>query len=122
MRVPLVVVFAAFLGFVSCGGGSAGPPGSCKTGGTATGSFNSACTPCAQRSCDEPLKQKSGSGWASQHFGGDGACVAFNACLCECGADFNCAIACGVQLDAACNAAIQSAETCLQERCAAECR
>jgi hypothetical protein len=118
-----LLLLTVLLCVVDCGsGGGGGPPGSCKTGGTATGSFLATCNQCAQASCNQELIQKSGSGWANQYFGGDGACAAFNGCLCtslSSGAD---PLTCAAKLDAACSAAIQAAQECLNARCATTCR
>jgi hypothetical protein len=115
----------------ACGGGndSSPPPGSCKTGGTATGSFAPGCAECAKTSCNAELAQKSGSGWADQYFGGDGACAAFNGCACDCArasSDPNqiltCATGCVSKLDMACQAAIRAADKCIDDHCATQCR
>jgi len=135
MSAALVMSAAALFGSNACGGGSdttgqstnQPPAGACRTGGTATGSFVAACNQCAQQRCNAELSDKSGSGWASQYFGGDGACAAFNGCLCEClrsgSADpVSCATtACIANIDAACQAAIQTAQDCLDANCATEC-
>jgi hypothetical protein len=120
------VLAGVLLVATTCGSSSAGPPGSCKTGGTATGSYVPACNECAKANCDAQLTDKAGSGWASQYFGGDGACAAFNGCICGCGAGgtdpFACATACAVKVDAACTAALQAAQQCLNDHCATACR
>jgi hypothetical protein len=59
------------------------------------------------------------SGWASQHFGGDGACAGFNGCLCQCLATAanpaTCALSssCQAMVDPSCLAALQAAQKCL---------
>jgi len=128
-----VVVWGAVgLSLVGCasssGTTSSGPPGSCHTGGTATGSFVAACNQCGEQQCNAELSDKSGSGWANQYFGGDGACAAFNGCVCSClaksGADpIQCATTtCIASLDAACQTAVKTADTCIRSKCATKCR
>jgi hypothetical protein len=123
------------LASLACSGGgddggqqtSAPPAGACRTGGTATGSFAAACNQCGQQKCNAELSDKAGSGWASQYFGGDGACAAFNGCLCQClqsgSADpLSCATTtCIANMDAACQAAVQAAQDCLDTNCSSEC-
>jgi hypothetical protein len=118
--------------FGACGNDSnesSPPPGACKTGGTATGSFEPGCQQCAKTNCNAELSQKSGSGWADQYFGGDGACAAFNGCICGCAAAssdpnqvLSCSGGCITKLDMPCQSAIQTADKCIRDRCAAECR
>ena len=106
------------------------PPGACRASPTAaTGSSSAACTECAKSQCNTELVQKSGSGWASQYLGGDGACVAYDACACDCyrtstTADqlVSCTIQCGAQLDSGCQAAITTAERCIDSQCLDVCR
>lgn len=98
------------------------PEGACRIRGTATGSYRSSCNACAKRHCDAELTDKSGSGWAQQYLGGDGACAAYNACLCDClaqaGDPIECATsACIGDLDAACQAAVLTAQDCLDTHC-----
>jgi hypothetical protein len=118
----LLLWLTALLGAVACGSGGGGPPGSCKTGGTATGSFLASCNQCAEANCNTELSAKSGSGWASQYFGGDGACVAFNGCLCSSLASGGDPLACATKLDTTCSDAIQAAQQCLSTHCADTCR
>jgi hypothetical protein len=126
----LVACLFIIVGTFGCGSGSDGPSppaGSCKTGGTATGSFTAACNQCGQQKCNAELSDKSGSGWAQQYFGGDGACAAFNGCVCQClssGKDpLNCATTtCIVNMTTACQAAAQAAIDCMNAKCATECR
>jgi hypothetical protein len=122
-------VFAvALAAAIGCGSSGDAPGGSCKTGGSATGSFEASCNQCARENCDKELAEKAGSGWSTQHFGGDGACAAFNGCLCQClsggGNALSCAFspACLMKMDAACTAAVQAAQTCLNQRCSSVCR
>jgi hypothetical protein len=124
--VVATAILAAILG---CGSGDGGspPPGSCKTGGTATGSYVASCNQCALGSCNQQLSDKAGSGWAMQYFGGDGACAAFNGCVCQCLAGGNplaCAVSpdCAAKLDAACMAALKAAQDCLDQHCKSACR
>jgi hypothetical protein len=128
-HAPVLAVLIALV--FSCGGGGGQPPppaGSCKTGGTATGSYAAPCNQCALESCNDELVAKAGSGWASQYFGGDGACQAFNGCLCQCldaaGNPATCALspACLAMVDAPCLAALQAAQQCLAQRCRETCR
>jgi hypothetical protein len=130
-RVVCVLICLGVNGVVACGsdgGGAAPPAGSCHTAGTATGSFAAECNQCGQQRCDAELRDKSGSGYAQGYFGGDGACAAFNDCTCQCLASgasdpLQCATTtCIAKLDAACQAADQKAEDCLQQKCATECR
>jgi hypothetical protein len=111
----------------ACGSGEPTPPaGSCHTGGTATGSSVAACNQCGQQRCDAELRDKAGSGYAQQYWGGDGACAAFNGCTCNClvstSDPLQCATtACFNQLSPACQAALQKAQDCMEQKCAAEC-
>lgn len=134
--MKLLISMVGWLGFsffVSCGGNAdsnpSGPAGSCKTSGTATGSLASECTECGRTHCNAELTQKSGSGWASQYFGGDGACVALNACSCSCYASsadadkfIACVSVCATKIDASCESAMTAAEKCLNDNCRTECR
>jgi hypothetical protein len=120
------LVLRAVVACGSDGDGAPPPAGSCHTGGTATGSFAAACNQCGQQRCDAELRDKAGSGYAQQYFGGDGACAAFNGCTCGClnsGSDpIECATtACIAQLSTACQAAVQKAIDCLDQKCATEC-
>jgi hypothetical protein len=127
-----LTITLAMVAFIACGGGgdaksSVGPPGSCHTGGTATGSFAASCNTCGANNCNAELSNKAGSGWAAQYFGGDGACAAFNACTCQCLSSntdpLSCATTtCVANMDAACQAAVQAAQKCLDAHCATECR
>jgi hypothetical protein len=127
----LVAVSLSFGLLPACGdddsGGSDTPPeGACALGGTATGSRKSGCTACGKRHCDAELSDQSGSAWARQYFGGNGACAAFNACLCEClpatQNPIECATsACIGDMDAACQDAARSARECLNTHCRDEC-
>lgn len=117
------------LTLASCGGDAAGDPpaGSCKTAGTATGSYEVACNQCAQANCDRELREKAGPGWARQIFGGPGACAAFNACTCQCLASssdpLQCGLtACAAKLDDACRTASSAAMKCLRDHCGDTCR
>ena len=57
----------------------------CRASPTAaTGSSSVSCTGCAKANCNSELTQSWGSGWASQYIGGDGSCVAYDACACNC--------------------------------------
>jgi hypothetical protein len=115
---------------LACGadvGQSQPPAGSCHTGGTATGSFVAACNQCGQSKCDAELRDKAGSGYAQQYFGGDGACAAFEGCTCQCLGSGSDPIACATttciaSLTTACRDANQKAEDCLRAQCATECR
>jgi hypothetical protein len=106
------------------------PAGSCQASPTAaTGSSSASCTDCAKANCNAELTQSSGSGWASQYIGGDGSCVAYDACACNCyrsSADVNalvtCATNCGVQLDATCQAAVLATTQCIDDKCMSACR
>lgn len=128
--VIALTVGLVFEGAAACsdGGNSNAPPaGSCHTGGTATGSFSPTCDACATKHCDAELRDKAGSGYAQQYFGGDGACAAFNGCVCHClasGADpLNCATTtCLPDMTAACQAAVKKADDCVSQNCATECR
>jgi hypothetical protein len=131
---PFALFMFAVVVTFGCGGGSDGPssgasppPGSCKTGGTATGSFAASCNQCGQQNCNAELSDKSGSGWAQQYFGGDGSCAAFTACTCQClssGKDpLSCATsACIANMTPACQAANQAVTNCLKAKCATECK
>jgi hypothetical protein len=63
-----------------------------------------------------------------QYFGGDGACAAFNACICQClsggGNAVTCVVSpdCLMKMDGACTAATQAAQTCLNQKCPSVCR
>lgn len=118
----------------ACGGGNSGgnstsspPAGACRTGTSSTGSTSNACTQCAQQHCNAEMSQKSGSGWASQYLGGDGACKDFNACLCTCltgdvADPRTCTTStCASKLDATCQQAITAAKNCLSTYCPSEC-
>jgi hypothetical protein len=125
-RFAVAAICTALFG---CGGsGDSAPAGSCKTGGTATGSYVAACNECAAANCAEQLKEKAGSGWAMQYFGGDGACAGFNGCLCQCLAANANPVAClassecAAKLDAPCAAAVKAAQDCLAQHCASTCR
>jgi hypothetical protein len=103
------------------------PKGACRTGGSATGSYSSACNQCGKQHCNAELSDKAGSGWAQQYWGGNGSCAAFNGCTCNClssGSDpLHCVTTvCIASMDAACQAAVQKAQDCLDTNCAAECR
>ena len=118
------------MGLVACGGdlgGDAPPAGSCKTGGSATGSYSSMCNQCAQAKCNKELTEKAGSGWAMQYFGGNGACAAFNACVCQCLTSGMNPLQCGTtaciaKLDQPCQSALTAAQDCLARQCSDSCR
>jgi hypothetical protein len=129
-------LLSVVLGVAACGGDSGGshessgsplPAGGCRTNGTATGSFAASCNQCGLEQCDAELRDKSGSGWAQQYFGGDGACAAFNDCVCSCLASapadpLSCATtACITKLDMPCQSAVKGAQTCLNTKCDTEC-
>jgi len=124
MAVATVVAVVACSG----SGDGAAPAGSCKTGGTATGSYEAACNQCALEHCNAELKEKAGSGWATQHFGGDGACKELNACLCHCLSSASNPLTCTfspeclMKADAACIAAQSAAQKCLNDQCPSVCR
>ena len=134
-RIAFVLGFvAAVPALAACGNDSsdeptttAPPPGACRTNGTATGSSVAACNDCGRAQCNAELSDKAGSGWAQHYFGGDGACAAFNNCLCNCLSSgpqnpLECATsACIGQLDAACQTAVRAAQDCLDTKCATEC-
>jgi hypothetical protein len=107
----------------ACGDGGAAPPaGSCH-GGAATGSSDAACNQCGQQQCDAELREKAGSGYKQQYWGGDGACAAFNECTCKCLASqpdpLQCAtMACIGQMTPACQTAVQAANDCMRQKCA----
>jgi hypothetical protein len=113
---------------LACGGDAdQPPPGACMTGGTATGSYLAACNQCAKDKCDAQLKAKAGSGWQRQYFGGDGDCVAFNGCVCQCLASGANPLACSTttcfsKLDTTCQAAERAAQDCLRTNCTDVCR
>ena len=92
-----------------------------------TGSFAAGCSPCGQEHCDAELRDKAGSGYARGYWGGDGACAAFNECTCKCfgsGTDpLTCATTmCITAMTPACQAAVQKANDCIEQKCATECR
>jgi hypothetical protein len=126
--VSVVLGVAACSSGSSGGSGSSVPAGACKTNGTATGSFAASCNQCGRAQCDVELSDKAGSGWAQQYFGGDGACAGFNDCLCACLASasadpLGCATtACIAKMDTSCQAAVQAAQTCLNNKCTKECK
>ena len=126
--VAVVQALAACSGESSEEPTTAVPPGACRTNGTATGSSAAACNDCGRAQCNAELSDKAGSGWAEQYFGGDGACAAFNNCLCTCLSSgsqnpLECATsACIDKMDAACQAAVQAAQDCLDTKCATECQ
>jgi hypothetical protein len=128
MKSSFSMLVVLVLAAVSCSSSGEAPAGACKTGGSATGSYEASCNQCARENCDKELKEKAGSGWSMQVFGGDGACAAFNACLCQClgngGNVFACVVSpdCLMKMDAACSAAVQAAQTCLNQRCSSVCR
>jgi hypothetical protein len=113
----------------ACGnddGSSSSPEGSCKTGGTATGSYAAACNECGKQRCNAELSRYAGSGWSQQYFGGDGACAAFTACTCQCLASradpLECATTkCIGSMSTECQAAVQAALDCIDAKCGAEC-
>ena len=125
-RLQIIALLVLVIGSCDSGGSEQGPPGSCKTGGTATGNYDPGCTQCAKAKCDAELREKSGSGWANQYFGGDGACASFNGCICDClksGMDvLVCSTtACLAKLDEACQNAVLAAHKCLRDRCPDAC-
>lgn len=133
-RCAAYLCAAALLCVNACSSTDSNPPppaGSCPTSPTAaTGSSDPACTACVKANCNAELAQKSGSGWASNYLGGDGTCAAFNGCECDCTRSsqnpnqlFTCVTTtCAAKLDAACQAAVVSANRCISDHCAATCR
>jgi hypothetical protein len=126
--ISRVMAVATLAAIVACSSSADAPAGSCRTGGTATGSFVASCNQCALDNCDQELKEKAGSGWSMQSFGGDGACAAFNGCICGClskgGDPVTCSIsaACLTKADAACRTAVGAAQVCLNQHCSGVCR
>jgi hypothetical protein len=124
---------SALASVVGCSGSDDAPkppPGSCQASPTAaTGSSSASCTQCAKANCNAELTQSSGSGWESQHIGGDGSCGAYDACACDCyrtsaAVDqlVTCATNCGLQLDSTCQAAMTASFKCIDDQCMSECR
>jgi len=125
--VLTVVVLHVVIACGSDSGSPSPPPGSCS-GGPPTGSFAAGCSPCGQAKCDAELRDKAGSGYAQQYWGGDGACAAFNECMCECKSassdPLQCATSatCLPMLATECQAAVKKADDCIRQNCATECR
>ena len=128
IRSLLLTLSLCVIPLASCGDDDGSPPeGSCKTGGTATGSYSAACNQCGKDRCNAELSNYAGSGWARQYFGGNGACAAFDACVCKClsskGDPLDCATtACFESMTDECQAAALAATDCINAKCDSECR